>query len=322
MSVVDSHAHFIPTFVMEESASGVLGVVQDDRGWLVHPQGFRYPLTPAFLETKAKLAQMDALGIDISVISLAPTLFFYDRSRDEGVAFARRANDALAQLIRDEERLLGVATLPLQAPDEACAELERAVTELGLPGAQIGTSGPGGLPLDGAELRPILETAARLGVPLILHPYYVGPKPGLEDFYLTNTIGNPLDTCTAAARLMSSGVLDSLPTLQVVLVHGGGFLPYQLGRFDHAFSVRSEASAHAEHEPSDYLGCFWIDSLTHSDEALRFLAGLVGADHLLLGTDLSFDMADPQPVERLRRIGLDPHRLGRTAERLFSVARA
>src|SRR5690349_19697215 len=105
MAVVDSHTHFIPTFVIEESASasGVLGVIQDDQGWLLHPHGFRYPVTPAFFEAEAKLAQMDALGIDISVLSLAPTLFFCDRSPEEGVAFAKRANDALAELIRDEE---------------------------------------------------------------------------------------------------------------------------------------------------------------------------------------------------------------------------
>ena len=125
-------------------------------------------------------------------------------------------------------------------------------------------------------LDPVLATAGRLGVPLMLHPYYVGPKPGLEAYYLTNSIGNPLDTCVAAARLMHSGAFDRHADLRIVLVHAGGFLPYQLGRLDHAFSVRREAKVGTARPPSSYLDRFWFDTITHSDASLEFLVSLVG----------------------------------------------
>src|SRR5439155_22660122 len=115
----------------------------------------------------------------------------------------------------------------------AVAELERVIGELGVRGAQVGTnSGP--LAVVAPELEPVLEAADRLDVLLVLHPYYVGPKPVLEDFYRTNSLGNPLDTCVAAVRLIHSGALDRFPQLRILLVHAGGFLPYQLGRCDHA----------------------------------------------------------------------------------------
>lgn len=318
MAVIDVHTHFVPPFVMDEAAgAGVFGVREED-GQLVHPQGFRYPVTPDFHEPRAMLERMDEHGVDFSTLSSTPTLFFYEEPADEAVAFARRSNDALAGLVHGEDRLHGMATLPLQAPAAAAAELERAVRELGLVGAQIGTNcGP--RQLDDPELASVLEAADRLGAPLMLHPYYVGPKPGLEDFYLTNSLGNPLDTCVAAVRLVHSGTLDRLPGLKLVLVHGGGFLPYQLGRFDHAYAVRPEPKAWIARRPSEYLDRFWLDTITHADGALRFLADLVGAERLVIGSDLPFDMGDPRPVDRPRRIGLDSDELGHTAAELFGL---
>jgi aminocarboxymuconate-semialdehyde decarboxylase len=318
MPVVDVHTHFIPRFVLDEAAGpGVFGV-REDGGRLVHPQGFGYPVTPDFHEPRAMLERMDEDGVDVSILSSSPTLFFYGEPADEAVAFARRSNDALAGLVQGEARLHGLATLPLQAPVEAAAELERAVRELGLVGAQIGTNcGP--QQLDDPALAPVLEAADRLDAPLLLHPYYVGPKPGLEDFYLTNSLGNPLETCVAAVRLVHSGTLDRLPGLKPVLVHAGGFLPYQLGRFDHAYDVRPEPKARLGRRPSEYLGRFWLDTITHADAALGFLASLAGADRLVIGSDLPFDMGDQRPVDRSRRVGLDPEALGRTAADLFGL---
>jgi aminocarboxymuconate-semialdehyde decarboxylase len=322
MAVVDFHTHFIPQFAVDEATrdNGLLGVREQD-GWLVHPEGFRYPIHPEFLDVGAKLAQMDALGIDASILSSSPTLFFYESPSDEVEELARRSNDALAEFISGSARLYGLATLPLQAPGAAVAELVRSVEELGLAGAQIGTNcGP--VALDARELEPVLGAADRLGVPLMLHPYYVGSKPGLEDYYLTNSIGNPLDTCVAAARLMHSGVFDRYPALRIVLVHAGGFLPYQLGRLDHAFAVRGEPKARTQRPPSSYLDRFWLDTITHSDASLEFLASLVGPGRIVLGTDLPFDMADARPLERLERAGVDPHALGETAAGLLGLESA
>jgi aminocarboxymuconate-semialdehyde decarboxylase len=316
--ILDVHTHFIPPFAVEEARDGGVFGVRTDGDWFVHPQGYRYPVVPEFVDAAAKVEQMDRLGIDASVLSIAPTLFFYEQPAADAVRFAERANDALAELIADESRLYGFASLPLQDGERAAAELERSVRELGLVGAQIGTNcGP--TPIDAPELDPVLATAESLGVPLMLHPYYVGPKPMLEDFYFTNSIGNPLDTCTAAARLIHSGALDRHPGLNVILVHAGGFMPYQLGRLDHAFAVRKEPRVAIDEPPSSYLGRFWLDSITHSDASLEFLAGLAGTERIVLGTDLPFDMGDPVPLERIRRVGLDPDELGATAAALLGI---
>ncbi len=186
-------------------------------------------------------------------------------------------------------------------------------------GAEIGPHAEG-TPLDDPALRPVLATAADLRVPLIVHPYYVAPRPGLEDFYLTNLIGNPLATTVCAARLIFSGVLDELTALRVVLVHGGGYLPYQIGRLDHGHRVRPEDRGSA-HPPSAYLDRFWFDTVTHAPAPLRFLTGLVGVDHVVYGTDFPFDMAAGPLAEQLDGTGLAPADAeliaGRNAAALF-----
>jgi len=321
VTVVDVHAHVIPEPVVALARAKHLFAVEQRDGSLVHPEGFRAPLHDDFLDADVILARMDEGEIDVSILSLSPTLFFYDQPREDAVAFAHTANRAVAGLVANSDRLLGLAHLPMQDPAAAVRELQRAVEELGLCGALIGTN-VDGTPLDSEPFLPILRAAERLGVPLVLHPYFVGPKVGLEPFYFTNTIGNPLDTTIAAARLVHSGVLRRLTTLKIVLVHGGGYQPYQLGRFDHAFRVRPEPRKAITEPPSHYIRRFWIDTLTHSDRALEFLAGLIGSDRVLVGTDLPYDMAERQPLARLGRVGLNGDALGDNARRLFDRQRS
>jgi len=293
---IDIHTHFVPpSFVDSARAGRALDRItlhrQDGAEWLVHPQGYRYPLSPEFFDVGAKLRQMDRLGIDVSVLSLTPTLFFYWLDSSPAADFCRDANDSLAGLVAQTDRLQGVAAVPLQDPEAAVAELRRAVVKLGLRGVQIGTTMET-VPLDDRRFEPFFAVAAELGVPVILHPYYVGVRPQLADFYMTNLTGNPLETCIAASRLILSGLLDRHPALKVVLVHAGGFMPYQIGRLDHGFRVRKETSTAIASPPSTYLRRFWYDTITHAPTPLKFLIGLVGADRVALGTDLPFDMAD------------------------------
>lgn len=295
MKVVDVHAHVIPPALVAAMRAGDApdGIRLEDQAgspWVVHRQGYRYPLLAGFHDASARLADMDAAGIDLAVLSIAPPLFLYWMPRDGAADAARVINDAIAQMAADEpSRFVAVATLPMQDPRAAVDELKRGVEVLGMRGAQIGPHIEG-VPLDDATLRPVLEAAAELGVPLIVHPYYVGSSPGLDDFYLTNLQGNPWQTAVCASRLIFSGTLDAVPDLDLVLVHGGGHLPYQIGRLDHGHKVRPE-SAIPLNAPSSYLRRFHYDSLTHSAESTRWLIEQVGADRVLFGTDMPFDMA-------------------------------
>jgi aminocarboxymuconate-semialdehyde decarboxylase len=148
----------------------------------------------------------------------------------------------------------------------------------------------------------VLRRAAELGVFVFAHPYYVGAKTGLADYYLTNLIGNPLDTTTCIANLMFSGALDELPELKVLLAHGGGFAPYQIGRLVHGHRVRSETRARSSSDPKTLLRRFYFDSLVFEPQALRYLVDLVGADHVAIGTDAPFDMADDDPAATLANV--------------------
>ena len=327
MSVIDVHAHVIPQEIIDsfrgsDGPDGIRTEVVDGQEWVVHRQGYRYPLLPGFYDLEARLQTMQEQGTDAAVLSVAPPLFLYWSEVDEAVDASRRINDAIAKLsAQSPNHFSGLATLPLQDPDAAVAELERSVSELGLKGAEIGPHAEG-MPLDSDALRPVLETAEKLQVPLEIHPYYVGSTPGmLNDFYLTNLQGNPWQTALAASRLILSGTLDALPDLDLLLVHGGGHLPYQIGRLDHGHKVRPEAKAPRK-TPREYIRRFHFDTLTHDPEATRWLIERAGGDRVLYGTDEPFDMKGGSFTEQMAAVFDEDIRCEvaeRNARRLFKL---
>ena len=304
---VDVHSHAIPARMIDaiarspgEFAARVEGDVHARR--IVHEQGYVYPVFAEFHDAEAKLASMDRKGIDISVISPAPPMFYY--WADVGLAekVARLVNDGVADMVAAKpSRLRGMATLPLQHPDAAIAEMERVVRDYGFKAIEIGTSVEG-LQLAEPRFRPVLRRAQELGVFVFAHPYYVGAKSGLGCYYLTNLIGNPLDTTVMLANLMFSGALDDLDELRICLAHGGGFAPYQIGRLVQGHRVRPEAHRHSTASPKDLLRRLYFDSLVFDPQALRYLIDLVGADHVCMGTDSPFDMGDERPGETISSV--------------------
>ena len=309
--MIDIHTHFIPPeFVAEARAGRALDSIaverRDGTDWVAHPQGYRYPLSPDFFDVEAKHREMDRLGIGRAILSLTPTLLFYWLDAAAATDFCHAANDSMAKFVAQSDRLDGVAVVPLQDPEAAATELRRAVGQLGLRGVEIGTTMED-VPLDDRRFDPFFETAELLDVPVILHPYYVGVRKQLADFYMTNLTGNPLETCIAASRLILSGFFDRHPALKVILVHSGGFMPFQIGRLDHGFRVRPETKAAISSPPSSYLRRFWYDTITHASTPLKFLTELVGSDRVLLGTDLPFDMADVHFERYFAEAGLTPN---------------
>jgi aminocarboxymuconate-semialdehyde decarboxylase len=212
----------------------------------------------------------------------------------------------VAELVRSHpDRFVGLATLPMQDPERAAAELDRAVAKLGLRGAEICTH-INGRDLDHPSLRPVYAAAERLGVPLFLHPQNWGDMRRFQDYALWNLAGFPLETALAASHLIMGGVFEQFPRLRVILAHGGGYLPYQVGRLDHGYAARREVRERLPRRPSDYLANLYCDSLTHSARSLRFLLDRMGDGHVVIGSDYPFNMGDERPVEAVLALRLSP----------------
>jgi aminocarboxymuconate-semialdehyde decarboxylase len=313
----DVHNHAVPRAAL--AALGADSPVQID-GDMLAADRVRFRLTPEFTDPTAKLAQLAALGVDATVISVAPPLFCYDVEPRAGEALCRAVNQGLAELCEhDPARMRWMAHVPLQDPSRAAAMLDEAVAA-GAVGVQIATSVVG-RPLDGPELEPFWEAADRSGKPVMLHPAYNAPHPNLEPFYLQNVIGNQLETTIAAERLVCSGLLERHRNVLLFLVHAGGFVPWQLGRLRHARGVRPELTE-APGDPMDALQRIVVDTITHDPTVLRLLVERMGPDRVMLGSDLPFDMASEDTVadleqavghERARQITTD------TPARLFGL---
>jgi aminocarboxymuconate-semialdehyde decarboxylase len=301
---IDFHSHVIPpAFVSAiEAHPARIAARIEGRGEarrVVHDQGYVYPLFAEFIDLDAKLKAMDRKGIDVSVLSPAPPTFSYWASHDIAVDINRLVNDGVAEMVAAQpERLRGMGIIPMQYPEAAIDELERIVSVHGFRAIEIGT-GIEGAKLSEPRFRPIFRRAQELGVFVFAHPYYVGNKSGLEDYYLTNLVGNPLETALMVADLMFSGTLDEFPDMKIGLAHGGGFVPYQIGRLVHGHKVRGETRARSASSPLDLLRRFYFDSVVFEPQALRFLVDLVGAEHVFLGTDAPFDMGDETPLQTL-----------------------
>jgi aminocarboxymuconate-semialdehyde decarboxylase len=255
-------------------------------------------------DIERRLADMDAAEVDMHVLSVAPQTWFYGQEVSIGAAGAAIQNDEIARLVKGyPDRFTGIATLPMQAPEKAAAELRRAIRTLGLHGAMIG-SNVGGKNLDDPSFEPLWAVAAELDAFLMIHPGNVAGADRLRSYYLGNLIGNPLDTTIAAACLIFGGVLERYPTLKPVMVHGGGFIPYQGGRWVHGWRVRPEPKLHLKHSPEKYLDRFRYDTILHSKTSLEFLISSVGANRVFLGSDYPYDMAMRDCVRHVRSLDI------------------
>lgn len=292
---IDVHNHVIPEQALELlDADPVYGVrIKPGRVWSggVHVD---FPIVDSFVLPEAKLAELDQKEIGGAVVSVSPTIFYHHVDAEAGEAMARASNAGMVAFCSAApERLAWLATVPLQDAERAVAVLEEAAAA-GAVGVEIGTS-MAREPLDLERFASFWAAAERLSLPVTLHPAYTTPHRGLEDFYLENVIGFPLETTIAIERLICAGVLDRHPGLEVVLLHAGGYFPWQAGRLRHARTQRPEL-ADSPADPFRYLGQLWIDVITHDTAALKYLIARVGAERVVLGTDLPFDMAPPDPV--------------------------
>jgi aminocarboxymuconate-semialdehyde decarboxylase len=251
-------------------------------------------------DIERRFKDMDAAEVDVHLLSVAPQTWLYGQEAAVGVTASAIQNDEIARHVKEHaERFSGIATLPMQAPDKAADELRRAMRKLGLHGAMIG-SNIGGKNLDDPSFEPLWAAAEELDAFMMIHPGNVAGADRLRSYYLGNLIGNPLDTTIAGACLIFGGVMERHPKLNFIMSHGGGFIPYQGGRWVHGWEVRPEPKVHVKHSPAPYLDRFLYDTIVHAKAPLEFLISSVGANRVFLGSDYPYDMGTGECVRQVR----------------------
>jgi aminocarboxymuconate-semialdehyde decarboxylase len=327
---IDVHAHILAEetmALMRKEAPQVGPRMEriDDDFAVLDVAGSKYrPFPRGGWDMEKRLVDMDAAGFDMQVVSNTPQTFLYNQEAALTAALAALQNDQIAKAVAAHpKRLMGIATLPMQAPQMAADELGRAMRKLGLKGAQIG-SNTNGRNLDDPALEPLWAVANELEAFIMVHPTQVAGADRLKSYYLVNLIGNPLDTTIAAAALVFGGVVARYPRIKFLMVHGGGFVPYQQARWEHGWQVRSEPQANLKEPPTASLGRLLYDTILHGAPALEYLVATAGASRVLLGSDYPFDMGTMGGVRQVQALAVsDADKatiLGGAARALLGVA--
>ena len=259
-------------------------------------------IAPKMSSEALRLADMDAMGIDIQAISPSPEQYYYWTEPDLGRAASRAFNDHMAEIVAaNPDHFVGIGTVPLQDTQMAITELVRCVKKLDLRGVELATN-VNGEELSQPRLEPFFAKAEELNILIFLHPAGFTQPGRLSDHYLNNLIGNPLESTLAISHLIFGGVLDRYPGLKICIAHGGGCLPAYAGRMDHGFHARGDCREHIARTPSTYLKQLYFDTMVFETDQLAFLVEKYGADHILLGTDYPFDMGESDPLGLIGRL--------------------
>jgi aminocarboxymuconate-semialdehyde decarboxylase len=307
MLKLDTHAHWFPPEWVEllEREGGKHGaeISRNEQGRLlmvVPGIRLRPTFTPPYVDIATRLKIMDEARVDMHALSLTSPMVYW-ASPDFGLKLSQVFNDACAVAHQKHpNRFIGMAMLPMQAPDLAVQEAKRAAALPGIRGVYMATH-VNGKNLDEKEFWPVYEQCEKLGLPIFLHPVAPVGKERTSKYHLGNFLGNPYESGIAAASLIFGGVMDAFPKLDVMLPHAGGTFPWLIGRMDHGTTVRAECK-HMTKPPSSYLRRFHYDTITHSDQILMNLIQLVGVDRVVMGSDCPADMSYTRPVDVVERL--------------------
>jgi len=246
-----------------------------------------------------RLADLDAMGIDLQLVSCPPPQCYYTVPLDIAVKATRMVNDGMAAFVAARpDRFVALGSVPMQDGNEAASELVRCMTSLKLKGVQVLTN-VGGKELSDPAFAPFWKKAEELGAVVLIHPLGFTEAKRFARFYFNNIIGNPLETTIALHYLVFDGMLERHPDLKIIVVHGGGFVGAYSGRSDHAWGARSDAHATLPKPPSSYFKKIYFDTVVFTPEQLTALIATFGSDHVLMGTDFPYDMAEYDPLGHL-----------------------
>ena len=291
---IDSHAHIVPPSLIDEARKSgpTLGVsVEDtDRGPALQFEGLVH-LRPigGLARLEPRIEWMEQQGLSLQILGSWLDIQGYTLSAESAATWARLFNEHLAEVVKGSPgRFAGLATVPVQDGAMAARELEYAVKELGFLGVMLATD-PMEQDLALESFEPFWDAAEALDVPIVMHPPTHGFGANIRPSYLAFSLGRTLDTTITTAKLILSGLFDRHPNLKMMLVHGGGYLPYQAARIDNGYRGGNGRPVELQRDkPSDYLPLLYYDNVAVSSAAVRMMHEIAGTEHLLLGSDYVF----------------------------------
>ena len=250
--------------------------------------------------------EMDETEVSIQVLSTIPVLFNYWAKPKDGLETSRFFNDHMAESVaKDPDRFIAIGTVPMQDVDLAIKEMERCVSELKMPGLEIG-SNINGINLGDEQLFPFYKRAEELGCSLFIHPWEMMGEGQMQKYWLPWLVGMPAETSRAICSMIFGGVMEKFPTLKIAFAHGGGSFPATIGRIEHGFNVRPDLVAIDNPiNPRDYIGKFWIDSLVHDKQAMRFIMDVLGEDKICMGSDYPFPLGEHHPGKLIEEMNFE-----------------
>src|SRR6187397_1124417 len=317
MRIVDFHNHYYPpSYVkaLETSASAVKVTYDADGNPCVHYPGDYNILVPGHRDIEYRQHVLDEHGVTTQVLSFT-TPGVHVEPREVANRLAGEINDAFAQVIRERPgRFTALATLPLNDPKASVVELERAMKELGLPGAMV-FSNVNHVALADEQFAPLWKKADELGAVIYIHPTDPLGVEAMLDYWLMPLVGFLLDTTLAASKLVFSGVVARHPRIRWVLTHMGGAIPYLAERLDRGYRAFADCRQHIDRAPSEYLKQFYYDTVNFNPSAVRLALDFAGPDRILAGSDYPHQIGSiPLMKESLEKLGLD----SQTKAKVFS----
>lgn len=319
MLKIDTHNHIMPSALPRfEERFGYGGFIhlegvkgQPNRRNMMIGDTFFRQVEANCWDPEIRLKECDEYGVDVQVLCTIPVLFNYWAEAKDALVFGQYLNDHLAEVVQAQpQRFVGLCTVPLQDPKLAAQELERCM-KLGYKGVQIG-SHIEDMNLNDPRLFPFYEAAEKLGAAILVHPWDMMGKPRMERYWLPWLVGMPAETSLAICSMIFGGVFDRFPDMRVLFAHAGGSFPATIGRIEHGYNCRPDLVAvDNPTNPREYLGHFFVDSITHDPVMLDYVLDLIGEDKVVLGTDYPFPLGDLEHGKMIEDMDMPEARKGK-----------